>query len=118
MSGIAACTAGPPRHLSQSVATSRAVNISSSAFCVFLAKLDAAAARANTATEGLRVLKTLDSPFERAAASAPSAAAPDLRVILTATRQALARHDLSPLATDDVAQAGSRLSQECGLTSS
>jgi hypothetical protein len=87
----------------------------SSAFCTFLSALNAEANSATSAEQGLVMLRSYIPELEQQLPSAPQGMQADITVLLTASRAALDSNDLSPLASDDVAQAGARLSETCGL---
>ena len=90
-------------------------SLSGTAICNFLTQLNQTAAQATSADAGLAALTQLEPQLEKAASTAPSAAKTDLQTVISAAKDAVATKDLSKLASDPVAQAGSRLAEQCGL---
>jgi hypothetical protein len=87
-----------------------------SAFCAFLTDLNSLAYGAASPEEGLAILKAKLPQLQQEAASAPEDLRPDISTVIDASQTAVATNDLSALTTDDVAQAGERLSASCGVT--
>jgi hypothetical protein len=87
----------------------------SSAFCGFLSALNATAGSITSPEDGLRSLKAYESELERQVPAAPADMQTDATVIMNASKAAIQSNDLSALLTADVAQAGERLSSQCGL---
>lgn len=83
------------------------------ATCEVLVRIDRAASEAKSPEQGLQILRSFASQFDGAVAAAPAAQRSDVSVIIEASRQALNKRDLSPLATDEVARAGARLAVSC-----
>ena len=83
--------------------------------CVFITKVNEAAGKVQSLSDGLATLKSFESQFNTQFAAAPKSESQDVKTVLDAARMAIAHNDLSPLATDSVAQAGERLTNACGL---
>ena len=81
-------------------------------FCRFLSHVDAVANKA-TSADGLKLLKTLGPQIDAQLRSVPSAAAPYFEVVTRAAKNAIDQSNMSPLATDQVAAAGSKLAKYC-----
>lgn len=91
--------------------------MATSTICTYLTKLEGEALGAKSPTAGLSVLKTALPQIKADLPAAPTALRADLETIIEAADDALAHKDLSYLATDDVAAAGTRLSAACGVGS-
>jgi hypothetical protein len=87
----------------------------SSAFCVFLTALNAKANSVSTPQDGLAMLQSSVPELEIQRSTAPEHLRPDIAVVLAASKKAIESSDLGALATDEVAQAGARLSAACGI---
>jgi hypothetical protein len=100
------------------VTTATTTKLSASTACAFLAEVNAAAQKTTTPASGLRTLAGFAAQFPDQLARSPAAMRGDMTVVFTASRNALAHHDLIYLVSDKVAAAGARLSDECRSTSS
>lgn len=93
--------------------TKGSVTEPSAAFCSFLAAVNAISAKATSQQQGLQLLGTLIPKLQAQRAAAPPTVAADFGVIATAARQATAQGNLAPLATNQVAAAGTSLTAYC-----
>ncbi|MBL7487415.1 hypothetical protein I6A60_24835 [Frankia sp. AgB1.9] len=84
------------------------------AACAFVNRVNIAARAVPSAAAGLRLLAEFAPQFDAQLANAPVAIRGDMGTVFAASRTALARQDLTYLATDPVTAAGGRLAAECG----
>jgi hypothetical protein len=81
-------------------------------FCSFLTSVNAIAARAASQQQGIQLLASI-VPRLQAQHAAPAAVAADFGIVMTAAEQSVAQGNLSPLATNQVASAGTKLTNYC-----
>jgi hypothetical protein len=94
-------------------AAKESVTGASDAFCSFVTRVNAISVKAASQQQGLQLLATLMPKMQRQSAAAPAAVAADFNVVATAAQLAITQHDLTLLATDQVATAGTSLTTYC-----
>jgi hypothetical protein len=104
--GGAATAAAPAR-------TNGAVTRGAAAFCSFLTSVNEIAARAASQQQGIQLLVSIMPRLQAQRSAAPAAVAADFGIVVTAAKQAVAQGNLSPLATNQVAAAGTKLTNYC-----
>jgi hypothetical protein len=71
------------------------------------------AARAGSQQHGIQLLASIVPRLQAQRAATPAAVAADFRIVVNAAEQAVAHGDLSPLVTNHVAAAGTKLTDYC-----
>ena len=105
-SGPSAAATAPPR-------TKGSVVEGSATFCSFLESLNVIATKARSQQQGLQLLAAIMPRLQAQRATAPAPVAAEFVTVADAAAQAHARGNLSPLATNQVAAAGTRLAAYC-----
>jgi hypothetical protein len=117
--GSGAGAVGPGRDEATTAAAAASARIKGSvtegaaAFCSFLVSVNGAANRAASQQQGVQLLASIVPRLRAQAVAAPAAVTSDFRIVVAAAEQAVAQGDLSPLASNSVATAGTRLTSYC-----
>lgn len=96
-----------------SARTKGAVGEGTAAFCSFIMSVNSVAAKATSQQRGLQLLSTIVPRMQAQTAAAPPSVAADFGIVAAAAKQAAAEADLAPLATNQVATAGTALTAYC-----
>ena len=83
--------------------------------CMFIDEVNRTAATSTSSEHGLELLRAFEPRFQQTLARAPAPVEEDVHIVLSAASKSLRDADLSSLATDEVALAGTRLVVACGL---
>jgi hypothetical protein len=110
---LGGCSHGGSTTAAAPVRMNGAVTEGAAAFCSFLTSLNKVAAQAPSQHQRLRLLGSIVPRLRARRATAPAAVAAAFGVVVTAAEQAVTQGNLSPLATDKVATAGTKLTNYC-----
>jgi hypothetical protein len=112
-SGISSGPAAAPSAAPSAARKNGAVPQDAAAFCSFISGVSQVATKATSQKQGLQLLSTIVPRLQVQSVTAPAPVAADFAIVAAAAKQALTEADLAPLATNQVATAGTALTAYC-----